>query len=368
MNQGAGIVTTLINAGAVLDSFITYHLSIGFEHIFLFFDDPNDPSIEQARKYSNVTITVNDDELKKRWKSSKLYAADKLMARRARISPITERQSLNVEIALELAREKGLDWLLHIDIDELFYAPGRQVGEYFQALSDRGIRYVRYLNYEGIPEKPDIDNFFSEVTLFKKHPRSFGDQNREQKRALIREVFADRYYLFYMLGKSAAKVADGVLPEGVHGFMLPDEQKFSALLMGLLINNPLTRRAYKNKLFAKFIDYITNRHGRLLSLDPVVLHYPCCGFEHFWNKYIAMGRFPDPPGITTLPFHSLSRDVVQEGDREKARSFYIENAVISDQAAIDRLIEGDICCRILEPSAIIASKATAKAGLQSFAE
>ena len=36
------------------------------------------------------------------------------------------RQVLNAALpAMELAREKNLAWLLHLDADELFYSPGQ---------------------------------------------------------------------------------------------------------------------------------------------------------------------------------------------------------------------------------------------------
>ena len=43
MDQKISLVTTLKHASkSVLESFITYHQSIGFDYIFLFFDDPED--------------------------------------------------------------------------------------------------------------------------------------------------------------------------------------------------------------------------------------------------------------------------------------------------------------------------------------
>ncbi len=64
------IVTTLRNAEPVLNSFITYHLAIGFDHLILFFDDPDDASIPVAAGRSNVTVTVNDAGLRRRWEQA----------------------------------------------------------------------------------------------------------------------------------------------------------------------------------------------------------------------------------------------------------------------------------------------------------
>lgn len=46
----AGIVTTLRLPSGMsqpLRSFLDYHLAVGFKHVFLFFDDPNDESIRK---------------------------------------------------------------------------------------------------------------------------------------------------------------------------------------------------------------------------------------------------------------------------------------------------------------------------------
>src|SRR3954468_11997920 len=105
----AAIVTTLKNAGAVLDSFIAYHLAVGFEHIFLFFDDAADPDLPRAAANLRVTAIAHDAALRERWRALPQYAEQ------ARFidSEVMARQVLNVELAMQLARERGFDWLLH---------------------------------------------------------------------------------------------------------------------------------------------------------------------------------------------------------------------------------------------------------------
>eukprot|EP01126_Amoeba_proteus_P008294 TRINITY_DN1305_c0_g2_i13.p1 TRINITY_DN1305_c0_g2~~TRINITY_DN1305_c0_g2_i13.p1 ORF type:complete len:100 (-),score=10.03 TRINITY_DN1305_c0_g2_i13:561-860(-) len=66
MKPSAGIVTTLKGAKSTLESWLYYHLSIGFDKIFLFFDDPNDPSIQLCERFdeSKVGRTLRDKILK----------------------------------------------------------------------------------------------------------------------------------------------------------------------------------------------------------------------------------------------------------------------------------------------------------------
>lgn len=323
----AAIVTTLRDADLVIDSFIKYHLSIGFDYIFLFFDDPNDISIKRAEKYSDVIVIRSDDRLHRMWERSQLYAEDKRI-RRFINTEVMARQELNVEIAIRLALEKRIDWLLHIDIDELFYCPTQTVKEHFQSISAREIRYITYLNYEAIPERADIEDFFKEVVLFKKSPLALtGGWFNETQIELVESMpeLPNNFFLFYGNGKSAARVSENLWPEGVHAF----------------------RPARKTEAE--------------ISTDPVILHYPCCGFDHFWRKYKTLGYFAgkwfDEIDIaeTGNTFHLEARDVVSRNDKSAAKDFYEKRVVMSDTERIRHLLESDLCCLIYEPSKLLSA-------------
>jgi len=103
--SGAVIATTLKNAEHVLDSFIAYHLAIGFEHIFLFFDDPADPGLRRAAAYPRVTAIAHDAALRERWRALPQYGEQAPFVDRE----VMARQVLNVELAMRLAREGGFD-------------------------------------------------------------------------------------------------------------------------------------------------------------------------------------------------------------------------------------------------------------------
>src|SRR2546430_6861264 len=119
MTQKVAIVTTLKNPGPSFHSFLKYHSALGFSHFFLFFDDPFDPWMETARRLRNVSIIKTDARLQRRWTQTEI-AATKPGFYEFLESEFKVRQALNVEIAIQLALKKKLDWLLHIDCDELF--------------------------------------------------------------------------------------------------------------------------------------------------------------------------------------------------------------------------------------------------------
>ena len=329
-NTRAAIVTTLRDADPVIDSFIRYHLLIGFDHIFLFFDDPRDPSIAKAGKYRNVTTVINDGELRRIWKQTRLYAQD-WQLREFLDREVMARQILNVEVAIGLAIENRFDWLLHIDVDELFYSPAQTVREHFGALSRGGTRQVTYLNYEAIPEQVQIEDYFKEVVLFKKAQQALnGGWYSQAQLEVIRSVGAlpDSFFLFYGNGKSAARVDKDLLPAGVHAFQAG----------GASEAGPVT--------------------------DPIILHYPGCGFQHFWRKYKTLGRFADKwfdeidIAETGNTFHIEARDVVSGNDVGVAKDFYKKRVMLGDARWVSDLVENDLCCFIYEPSRLLRTRET----------
>ena len=46
-----------------MESFIRYHLALGIAHIYILFDDPEDPAIQVALKFPDVTAIPNDEAL-----------------------------------------------------------------------------------------------------------------------------------------------------------------------------------------------------------------------------------------------------------------------------------------------------------------
>ena len=133
----AGLVTTLRGAGSVLDSFLRYHLALGFARLYLFFDDPADPAIEIARRRDDgrVTILMAGSELEAEWRQCVQYAHYAPHVGRE----VMARQCLNVEVAVQYALADQLDWLLHIDADEIFHCPGQDAGSHFARLAKKGI-------------------------------------------------------------------------------------------------------------------------------------------------------------------------------------------------------------------------------------
>ena len=159
-----GLVCTMRDNASSLDSFICYYLALGFSTLLLYADDPEDEAVVVARRYpaDRVLLRTHDAALREEWRRLpswgrlQLYAATEVQAR----------QMLNAEHAMQRSLALGLDFLLHVDSDELLHLPcataggdggGGGGGEALQAhaalLSQRGALQFTYRNLEAVPEQ-----------------------------------------------------------------------------------------------------------------------------------------------------------------------------------------------------------------------
>ena len=307
------LVTTLRNAGATLDYFVAYHLSVGFDHLFLFFDDPDDALFERFEGHPAITAVKNTARLRRRWLQTRSAAENYPFADRE----VMARQILNADVAVQMALHSDIDWLLHIDADELFYSPTESVADHFAGLSARGVEVARYLNHEAIPETSRVRNFFTEVSLFKRNRNAFTPQQANW----FRNHFDGQglYFSFYDNGKAAGRVTGLTRPLGVHAFEVTTK--------------PICQ-----------------------TRGPVILHFPCCGFDQFLAKYQTLGHFGDKwfdrgEAITEVaPVHGWSRDVVQAGDEARIRGFYDEVFIRRFECVKDACLREGIFVRVQLPA------------------
>lgn len=332
--MSVAIVTTLRGAGPVLESFVRHHLALGFGLLYLFFDDPLDRGLAWAKSVGDSRIVVQErgPALEDAWRRCAQYGYYSPHVERE----VMARQCLNAEVAVQQAQTAGIDWLLHIDADELFHAPGQDAASHFAFLSSAGIERAVYPNLEALPESEDIDDYFREVTLFKTNRNLLpGGRLSPAQERLVREVvrWPSGGFNFYSNGKSAARVRPGLVPDGVHRFHKtrfprPGQERVAAA------PPPVER----------------------VIADARILHYACCGFDAFCEKYRILGPFADRWfGRVDIrdsigDFHLQARDVVAAGDVERARAFYRQRAMLDDRATIDALLEAGLLARIDGPA------------------
>jgi hypothetical protein len=325
MTPSVAIVTTLRDAAVTLESFVAYHRAIGFKRFFLFFDDPADPMLDWARTQPDITPIARDEDLQRIWRGLALWNEAAAHVEHE----VMARQLLNAEHAMSLARAMGFDWLLHIDADELFYVPGGDAAAHFASLATMPAEVATYANFEAVPETEDTGDFFRTVTLFKR-PLA-GLPSPEAQTLMTRAgQHVDTFFHFYGNGKSAVRLAaPGMLPTNVHTFARRGECTVA-----------------------------WNR-------GPFILHYACCGFAAFWQKYVTLGRFSDKwwgkihIADAVGPFHLQARDAVMDAvafeDVERARRFYRDRLMIADPMLIAEMTRHDLLQRIDAPREILAA-------------
>jgi hypothetical protein len=312
IDMRAFIVTTVRDPGPPLLSFLRYHLRIGFAHIFLYFDDPCDPWITAASQVPGVTVIPCTPELREAQRSlgGTFEAMGPFITKE-----VMARQILNAEHALGLARELGADWLLHLDVDELFHS-AEPVASHFSCIAP-DVGQVVYLNYEAFPEHSDLEDYFREVTLFKRHPSLCSER---ALRGWLGATNRRWYFLNYDNGKAAVRPVPGTAARSVHIFTTA-------------MTCPKTT----------------------LTVDPCILHYANCGFRYFRRKYLQRGSFSDRyfEQRPRLPFHLASRDLFAEDSLVEQRAFYERHVVCSEERDLELLMEAGLGVRLTDARVVL---------------
>ncbi len=317
-----GIVATIERWSADVEHWVAYHRAIGIDRLFVYLDDPAEPAPDRA----GVTATACDRARWQRVRDRPEYAVlapDRDYGAAAWHQPasITLRQLLNVDDGLERAREHELDWLLHIDADELFHPRGVDVHDHFAELAWQGVACASYVNAEAaVPPELHDERYFLALTAFKRNPRALSPP---QLRKLARLVPAGTYFLAYDNGKSAVRVTPGVRPHGVHSFETPPGGERRWVLDG-----------------------------------PEILHYPYSSYARFAAKHERLGMF-DPSSLLGERWNppllvELAQGCVARGDRDGLRELY-ERRVVLPPVTRELLGRAGIVADIVEPSRVLAA-------------
>lgn len=134
-----GLCATIKAPADQVLAFVAHHLGLGASHIWLFFDDPDDPAFDAVATIAGVTATRCDDAY---WKS----------VCKTRPDAHQNRQSRNMRRVYNLA---ALPWIGHLDVDE-FLHPARPVSEILTTLPRDRI-LLRLAPWEALhdPDLPD---------------------------------------------------------------------------------------------------------------------------------------------------------------------------------------------------------------------
>ncbi|CAL9039632.1 glycosyltransferase-like At2g41451 [Musa acuminata AAA Group] len=232
------------------------------------------------------------------------------------------KQSLNMEMAIVMARNTGMDWIIHLDTDELIHPAGAAEYSLTRLLSDvpANVDIVIFPNYESSVERDDIKEPFSEVSMFKKN---FDHLLRETYFGLYK-VAANgnpNYFLTYGNGKSAARIQDHLRPNGAHRWhnymKIPNEVK-------------LDEAAVLHYTYPKFSD-LTSRRDRCNCKPTKEDVKRCFMLEFDRNAYI----------------------IASTATEEEMLRWYNEHVVWNDRRLTLKLLRKGILTRIYAPMVIV---------------
>lgn len=216
----AFMVTTAEHPDQII-LWMSYHRAIGVSFFYLFTEGiANTPdSIERLSAEPGVSIIPRDKNLTDAHANSHAWQENWLSAffNKPCNHELFVKQSLNMEIGIVFAREDKADWILHIDTDELIYPAGSKSFSLVEVLDEvpESMDTLVFPNYESLAESADVQAPFMEVTLFKKNyahvntAEYFANYGRVQRSN-------PNYFTTYGNGKSAARVVDGLRPNGAH--------------------------------------------------------------------------------------------------------------------------------------------------------
>ncbi|GAY48968.1 hypothetical protein CUMW_115690 [Citrus unshiu] len=200
---------------------IFYHKVIGVSNFFLFVEGKAaSPAVSKVfESIPGVKVIYRTRELEEQQAKSRIWNETWLSSffYKPCNYELFVKQSLNMEMAIVMARDAGMDWIIHLDTDELIHPAGARAYSLRQLLADvpSNVDMVVFPNYESCIERDDIKEPFSEVSMFKKN---YDHLPKDVYFGNYREAARNNpnYFLTYGNGKAAARVQDHLRPNGAH--------------------------------------------------------------------------------------------------------------------------------------------------------
>lgn len=258
-----------------LATWVKYHLDYaGVDHIFLQIEDtPEFKSLYEAlspSRRSRITMWSSAEEA-----ATTSSANDVGKRPQDDYSTLQARQVATMSRARKIAQETGIDWLVHIDDDELLYVPThRKVGEVLAALPTL-YRQAYVPNVEALYKDATVKNCFAETSSVNTNPYAF---------------------VSYANGKSAVRVGkaggDDLVPAGPHQWKSATGLDVSSV--------HLDREPFGAPL--------------------LVVHFESCPFTRWEDKFWELGNTsPDKIKGIPFPFYRDSISRFQLCDRLKMK-------------------------------------------------
>ncbi|KAJ9685508.1 hypothetical protein PVL29_017521 [Vitis rotundifolia] len=320
-------ITTSTSAGLEqILPWMFYHKVIGVSTFFLFVEgkaaSPNVSKVLES--IPGVKVIFRTKELEEQQAKSRIWNETWLSSffYKPCNYELFVKQSLNMEMAIVMARNAGMDWILHLDTDELMHPAGATEYSLRQLLHDvpGNVDMVIFPNYESSIERDDIKEPFSEVSMFKKN---YDHLPKDTYFGMYKESTRGNpnYFLTYGNGKSAARIQDHLRPNGAH----------------------------------RWHNYMKTPNEIKLE-EAAVLHYTYTKFSDLTSRRDRCGCKPTKEDVKRcfmLEFDRAAFIIASTATEEEMLNWYREHIVWTDKALNMKLLRKGILTRIYAPMAII---------------
>ncbi len=261
------LVTTVRNERASLRTNLLYHRRLGVTRAFVFDDGSTDGTAETLADLAFVEVLGPA-------RGSEFGGRPGLAAAAERCAhDYASRQILNAQRALDLAREQGCDWLLHIDADELLVAEGSSgaAGSLEALLGDvKEAEAVAFRPLEVVQTHAEPRNAFGELTLFKRRsPRLRRRVPDPYSGALL--PIAD--FFGHTAGKWAVRVPAAAYPASVHAFRGAGGRALAVARRGALLH-----------YYSNGVSDFVRKHRALPSFDRYASGAPVEAHKIVWRR------------------------------------------------------------------------------------
>ncbi|KAL5760352.1 hypothetical protein ACOSP7_018864 [Xanthoceras sorbifolium] len=320
-------VTTSTSAG--LDQILPwmfYHKVIGVTTFFLFVEGKAaSPDVSKVlESIPGVKVIYRTKELEEQQAKSRIWNETWLSSffYKPCNYELFVKQSLNMEMAIVMARDAGMDWILHLDTDELIHPAGGREYSLRQLLLDvpGNVDMVIFPNYESSVERDDIKDPFSEVSMFKKN---YDHLPKDTYFGMYKESTRGNpnYFLTYGNGKSVARIRDHLRPNGAH----------------------------------RWHNYMKTPNEIKLE-EAAVLHYTYAKFSDLTSRRDRCGCKPTKEDVKRcfmLEFDRSAFIIASTATEEEMLNWYREHIVWGDKDLKMKLLRKGILTRIYSPMVII---------------
>ncbi|KAL9409038.1 hypothetical protein AB3S75_047429 [Citrus x aurantiifolia] len=298
---------------------IFYHKVIGVSNFFLFVEGKAaSPAVSKVfESIPGVKVIYRTRELEEQQAKSRIWNETWLSSffYKPCNYELFVKQSLNMEMAIAMARDAGMDWIIHLDTDELIHPAGARGYSLRQLLAD----VPSNVDMESCIERDDIKEPFSEVSMFKKN---YDHLRKDVYFGNYREAARNNpnYFLTYGNGKAAARVQDHLRPNGAH----------------------------------RWHNYMKNPIEIKMD-DAAVLHYTYTKFSDLTSRRDRCGCKPTKEDVRRcfmLEFDRAAFIIASTATEDEMLSWYREHVVWADKTLKKKLMMRGILTRIYAPMII----------------